>query len=80
MKKSLGRPERPRRGLSGFMCRVGAMMINFLDLRWLLLIPAVLALGFLVWVFVSFTRDRAKYRERDALLASRRRDKSGIWE
>jgi len=53
---------------------------NFFDLRWLLLIPAVLAIGFLVWVFMSFSRDRAKYRERDALLASRRRNKSGVWE
>jgi hypothetical protein len=80
MKKSLDSPERPRRGLSGFMYRAGATMFNVLDLRWLLLIPALLALGFLAWVFVSFSRDRAKYRERDALLASRRRNKSGIWE
>jgi len=54
--------------------------MNFFDLRWLLLIPAVLAVGFLVWVLVRFSRDRAKYRGRDTFFASRRRNKTGIWE
>jgi len=53
---------------------------NYFDLRWLLLVPAVLAIGFMAWVFVSFARDRARNRGRDAFMNARRRNKANIWE
>jgi hypothetical protein len=54
--------------------------MNYFDLRWLLLVPALLAVGFLSWVFMSFSRDRARYRRRGTPYGSRRQNKSGIWE
>ena len=54
--------------------------MNYFDLRWLLLIPAMLAISFLGWVYVRFSRDRARYRKRNTPFGSRRHDKSGLWE
>ena len=55
-------------------------MPNYLDLRWFLLVPALLSVCFLIWVFLNFSRDRARKHLRDAGLMLRRRDKNGIWE
>ena len=54
--------------------------MNYFDLRWLLLLPALLAFGFLGWDFLSFSRDRARYPRRNTFFSSRRQNKSGIWE
>lgn len=62
---------------TGFVCRSGVKVTNFLDLRWFLLIPAALAVCFLAWVFVSFSRDRTRGRSRPR--TPQRRD-NGIWE
>ena len=51
-----------------------------MDVRWLFFIAAVPAVGFLTWVFVNFSRDRNKKRERDAGIYPHRRDKGGLWE
>jgi hypothetical protein len=51
-----------------------------MDMRWILLIPALPAVGFLIWVFVNLARDRMRKRERDWSISVRRRDKGGIWE
>ena len=53
----------------------------YLDLRLLLLIPALAAVGFMVWVFLNLTRDISRQRRQYAGFNSRRRrDKSEFWE
>jgi hypothetical protein len=53
----------------------------YLDLRLLLLVPAVAAIAFMVWVFLNLTRDIGRQRRQYAgFHARRRRDKSELWE
>jgi predicted MFS family arabinose efflux permease len=54
-------------------------MADFFDWRWFLLVPAALAVGFLAWVFVCFTRDRTRHRKRYAQLTAPRSNQT-FWE
>ena len=65
------------RPAAGFVCRSGVAVANSFDLRWLLLFPAALAVCFLVWVLVSFSRDRTRGRTRSR---TPQRGNNGIWE
>lgn len=47
-------------------------MSSLVDMRWILLIPALPAVGFLIWVFVNLARDRMRKRERDWSIRGRR--------
>jgi hypothetical protein len=55
-------------------------MSIYFDLRWILLVPAVLALGFMIWVFLHLAREIHRERREYVGFAPRRREKSGIWE
>lgn len=53
----------------------------YLDLRLLLLVPALAAIVFMVWVFLNLARDIGRVRRQYAgFSARRRRDKSEFWE
>ena len=52
----------------------------YLDLRLLLLVPALAAVGFMVWVFLGLTRDIGRQRRKYAGFTARRRDKPEFWE
>ena len=53
----------------------------YLDLKLLLLIPALAAVFFMVWVLLNLTRDIGRQRRHYAGFSSRRRhDKSEFWE
>ncbi len=58
----------------------GADVSIYFDLRLLLLIPAVAAIGFMVWVFLNLARDISRHRRQYAGFNSRRRYKSQFWE
>jgi hypothetical protein len=53
----------------------------YLDLKLLLLIPALAAVVFMVWVLLNLTRDIGRRRRQYAGFSSRRRrGKSEYWE
>lgn len=55
-------------------------MFHFFDLRWLLAVPALLAIAFMIWVFLSLAKDISSRRRRYAGFASRRHNRSDLWE
>lgn len=55
-------------------------MLTFVDMRWFLLVPALLGLGFLIWVFVNLAREGMRKQGRGWTDSVRRRDKGGTWE
>jgi len=53
----------------------------YFDLRLLLLVPAFVAIAFMVWVFLNLARDIGRQRRQyDGFNSRRRRDKSEFWE
>jgi hypothetical protein len=42
----------------------GAAMLQPSDLRWLLIIPAMLSVGFMIWVFLEMSKDIRRKRRR----------------
>jgi hypothetical protein len=53
----------------------------YLDAKILLLIPALAAVAFMIWVFLNLVRDIGRQRRQYAGFTSRRRrDKSEFWE
>jgi hypothetical protein len=53
----------------------------YLDLKLLLLVPALAAIVFMVWVFFNLVRDMGRQRRQYSGFISRRRhDKSEFWE
>ncbi len=52
-------------------------MPHDLDLRWLLLVPTLLALGFMAWIFWNLIREIARERREYVGFAPRRRQKTG---
>jgi hypothetical protein len=60
---------------------MGADMPIYLDLKMLLLVPALAAIVFMVWVFLNLARDIGRRRRQYAgFNARRRRDRSDFWE
>lgn len=55
-------------------------VITFFDLRWLLVIPALLAIAFMIWVFLSLAKDISRKRRQYPGFVSRRRIRGHIWE
>jgi hypothetical protein len=71
----------PGLGASPTGGRTGADMPIYLDLKFLLLIPALAAIAFMIWVFFNLGRDIARQRRRYAGFNSRRRPESSeFWE
>jgi hypothetical protein len=58
----------------------GLDMPIYFDLRLLLLVPAFVAVAFMVWVFLNLAKDIGRHRRQYAGFNSRRRDKSQFWE
>ena len=52
-------------------------MASLVDMGWIPLIPALPAVGFLIWVFVNLARDRMRKRDRDWSVRVRRGGKGG---
>ena len=55
-------------------------MIHFLDLRWLLVIPALLSAAFMIWVFLNLAKDISRKRRQYAGFVTRRRSRDEMWE
>jgi hypothetical protein len=53
----------------------------YLDLKLLLLVPALAAVVFMIWVFLNLVREIGRQRRQYVGFTSRRhRDKSEFWE
>ncbi len=55
-------------------------MAIYFDLKWVLLVLAMPALGFMIWVFLHLAKEIHRERREYVGCAPRRREKSGIWK
>jgi hypothetical protein len=55
-------------------------VIHDFDLKWLLILPALAAIGFMFWVLFGLIREIRRERREYAGFRMRRRDRRESWE